>query len=90
MIVEGFDVIEEHSPGLGTVFRDSFLEAFSFERGEKTFHRRVIVAAGFATHTGCDIVDLQRLAESLGRVLNVAIGITRRNRFLADELNLQN
>src|SRR6516162_6305549 len=41
-IVEGFDVIEEHGTGLGAIFRDSILEAFSFERGEKAFHRRVI------------------------------------------------
>ena len=41
------DVIEEH----GMVFRDAILEAFGFERGEKAFHRCVIVAAAFAAHT---------------------------------------
>jgi hypothetical protein len=49
-------------------FRDSSLEAFGFERGEKAFQRRGVVASGFATHTGRGIVDFQRLAECNGEI----------------------
>ena len=62
-IVEGFDVIEEHGTGLGAIFRDSILEAFGFERGEKAFHGRVIVATALAAHTRGDVVDFKRVTE---------------------------
>jgi hypothetical protein len=74
-IVEGFDVIEEHSTGLGTIFRDSILQTFGFERGKKAFHRRVIVAAGFAAHARGNAVDFKSVTEVLGGVLHPAIGM---------------
>ena len=43
-ILESFDVIEEHGPGLGAIFWNAILEALGFERSEKAFHSRVIVA----------------------------------------------
>jgi hypothetical protein len=49
------------------IFRDSILETFGFERGEKASHRRVIVATGFAAHARGDVVDFKRVAEVLGR-----------------------
>ena len=66
-IVEGFDVIEEHGTGLGAIFRDSILEAFGFERGEKAFHGRVIVATALAAHTRGDVVDFEACYGILGR-----------------------
>ena len=60
---------------MGAIFWNAILEALDFERSEKAFHSRVIVAAGFAAHTGADIIDFKRLGELFGRVLNTAIGM---------------
>ena len=46
-IVEGFEVVEPHGLGFGTVAREPILEAFGLERGKEAFPRRVVVAAAF-------------------------------------------
>ena len=76
-IVEGFDIINEHGLGFGAVFRDFVVEAFGFERSEKTLRCRVIVTAGLAAHAGQNVVGFEQFSEVLRSVLDATIGMMR-------------
>jgi len=46
---KNLDVIENHESGLSGFWYD-YTDALIFQRGPKTFHRRVVVAVAFAAH----------------------------------------
>ena len=63
-IVEGFEVVESHGLGFGTVARGPILKALGLERGKEAFHRRVVVTAAFSAHAGFDFMGLKHLPEA--------------------------
>ena len=66
-MVERFEVVKEHRLGLGPMSRHSIAKAFGFERGKEAFHGRVIVAAGFSTHAGQDVMGFEDAAKQRAR-----------------------
>ena len=50
-IIKGFDVIKGAASGLRSCLKRLAINAFTFEAMKKSFHGRIIVTIGSATHT---------------------------------------
>jgi hypothetical protein len=69
-IVEAFDVAEDFPSALSSSSKTLPVNALAFERTEKGFHRRIVIATTLATHAANNPVVFEQLPVRSAGILN--------------------
>ena len=57
-VIEGFDVVEDHEPGL-LMSQRLMSEALGLECGKKRLDQRIVITVGLAAHAGLHLINGQ-------------------------------
>jgi len=79
-VVEPFEIVEERRPCRPMRRKASPLKQFAFERGEETFHQRIVVTVAPTPPRGEDARVVESLPEDETRVLAAVIRVVNQTR----------